>query len=283
MAATWHAELDAVLLCGDVGTFTHDSQLDNATRSHAKLDPGELEFLRQWAVAPQPAWIKRIFQPSDQGGRGLECPVVMVHGNHEGFEHLEKLIPSAVPNDPIAMSSLPTVDTGGYIRYLPSGWRCVSPSGLVVGGVGGMERGQRRVHYHEMAYIDEEAVLRLLDGPKLDVLITHQGPSETQGDKGSELLQPLLDAGIARVWFHGHAIPNPEVRTVGETTVVPLGGATFLNKGADAGDPGPLAWARVESTPAIQVDRSRASSWREFRRRHWRELPNGQLVWPGLL
>jgi hypothetical protein len=59
--------------------------LDNATRRHAGNNPCELEFLYQWATVPQPEWIRKIFRPLTQGGCGLECPVVMVHGNHEGF------------------------------------------------------------------------------------------------------------------------------------------------------------------------------------------------------
>jgi hypothetical protein len=56
MVARWQKELgfvfDAVFLCGDVGTFTEESQLDSATRSHAKDNPCELEFLKQWATVP---------------------------------------------------------------------------------------------------------------------------------------------------------------------------------------------------------------------------------------
>jgi hypothetical protein len=47
--ARWQQELgarfEAVLLCGDVRTFTDDSQLDNATRRRGKSNPCELEFL----------------------------------------------------------------------------------------------------------------------------------------------------------------------------------------------------------------------------------------------
>jgi len=32
-------------LCGDVGTFTDNSQLDSTTRRHGKSNPCELEFL----------------------------------------------------------------------------------------------------------------------------------------------------------------------------------------------------------------------------------------------
>jgi hypothetical protein len=37
-------KFDAVFLCGDVGTFAEESQLDNATQKQAKDHPCELEF-----------------------------------------------------------------------------------------------------------------------------------------------------------------------------------------------------------------------------------------------
>ena len=155
VAARWQRELgvsfDAVFLCGDVGAFTAEDQLDSATRSHARSNPCELEFLRQWSAEPPPEWLARIFQPLDTGGLGLSCPVAMVHGNHEGFEHLEQLVPDAPPEAPPKMEDLPALDTAGHLRYLPSGWQCLTPGGLRVAGIGGVEPNQRRAAYHSMA------------------------------------------------------------------------------------------------------------------------------------
>lgn len=185
LAARWQkaagAPFDIVLLCGDVGSFTHESQLDNATRRHARTNPCELEFLLQWAATPPPPWLDKIFQPIELGGRGLACPVVMVHGNHEGFTRLESLVTSPMSSEIVEVADLPGVDSSGRIQYLPSGCRCRTPGGLIVGAVGGIEEGQRRAEYHELAYVEDEAVLRIVDGPNLDVLITHQGPATTQG------------------------------------------------------------------------------------------------------
>src|SRR4051812_45764585 len=193
MLARWQDELnvrfEAVFLCGDVGTFTEETQLDSATRSHAKDNPCELEFLRQWATWPQARWLEHIFLPE---GLGLCCPLVMVHGNHEGFAHLETIFPRRRrPAEPVPVDDLRGVDTREFIKYLPSGWRAVTPSGLVVGGLGGIQPAQRPGRkYHPMAYIDDADVEALLDtagGPgSLDLLVTHEGPSETQGyDHGS--------------------------------------------------------------------------------------------------
>jgi hypothetical protein len=287
VAARWQrelgVELDAVFLCGDVGTFTAEGQLDSTTRRHGKANPCELEFLYQWSVDPQPGWLARIFEPLGEG-LGLLCPVVMVHGNHEGFAHLEALAPPAIPAAPVEVPALPPVDPGGHLRYLPSGWRCRTGSGLVVAGVGGIERGQRYADYHEMAYIDPGAVLHLLEQPPADVLITHQGPSGLQGEKGSDTLQLLLDGGVARAWFHGHSIPNPEIGRFGPgacTLVVPLGDVAFPSKGPEADDPGEDGWAVFYPGEAA-VRRQRPEFWRDYRKRRWLEVDERRLVSPDL-
>src|SRR4051812_6855178 len=100
MLARWQQHLglrfEAVFLCGDVGTFSEYAQLDGATLAHAKTNPCELEFLEQWAADPPAPWLAKIFEPPD-AGLGLCCPVVMVHGNHEGFAHLEGRVPHRRP------------------------------------------------------------------------------------------------------------------------------------------------------------------------------------------
>ncbi len=290
VAARWQqllgVEFEAVLLCGDVGSFTHDSQLDSTTRRHGKDNPCELEFLTQWSVTPQPAWLQGIFQPRDSASLGLLCPVVMVHGNHEGFAHLARLIAGLdIPADPVALPELPIVDTGGHLRYLPSGWKLIAPkSGKIVAGIGGIEEGQRYARYHPLAYLDETPILHLLDGPNFDVLITHQGPSGVQGNHGSPLLQNLLDAGLARFWFHGHSTPHKTITAAGPngvTTLVPLEDIAFPGKGPNADDPGEDGWACLFAEGTIL--RERPAFWREYRRRRWLQLTDGRLVCPDLV
>jgi hypothetical protein len=289
VAARWQQVLgvafDAVLLCGDVGTFTSEDQIDSATRRHAKGNPCELEFLYQWAAKPQPPWLQQIFEPLERQGLGLECPVIMVHGNHEGFAHLATLGGTTIPGEPIPAQDLPSMDTGHHIRYLPSGWRCMTPAGIIVAGVGGIERSQRQARYHEMAYLDEGAILHLLYQAPVDLLITHQGPSGLQGEHGSQMLQLLLDAGLARVWCHGHSRPNKEIMPVGATggtLVVPLGDIAFTSKGPSTGEPGEDGWAFVSFGSEPTVRRERPEFWRAYRRKHWVPTDGGQLVCPDL-
>lgn len=293
MLARWQRHLgvdfDAVLLCGDVGTFADEGQLDSATRKHARNNVCELEFLRQWAPFPPAPWLEHLFRPADEsgGGLGLTCPVVMVHGNHEGFAHLESLGSRRQrPAEPVPAAELRAVDSSGFIHYLPSGWRCRTPGGVVVGGVGGMEAGQRRAHYHPLAYIDEAAVEALLDAEPVDVLITHQGPAAVQGDHGSPTLDVLLKRPVARAWFHGHSTPVTEptpAGTGGKCLVVPLGDVAFPGRGRNADDPGLDGWAYLtmgEGGPA--VTKETPPFWRELRRSRWVTADDGRLVSPDL-
>lgn len=289
VAARWQRQLkvafDAVFLCGDVGTFTADEQLDSATRRHGKANACELEFLDQWSATPQPPWLGKIFEALEHGGLGLRCSVVMVHGNHEGFAHLEQLAPRGLPGEPVEMATLPAVDSGGHIRYLPSGWRCRTPTGLVVAGVGGIDRGQRYADYHPMATIDQDAVAHLLGQDPADVLLTHQGPSALQGEHGSEILQCLLDGSATRVWFHGHACPNPAITRAGPhggVLVVPLKDIAFPSEGPARDDPGEDGWALLRTGHGCEVRRERPEFWREYRRRKWKADREGRLICPDL-
>ncbi|MBM4088886.1 MAG: hypothetical protein FJ276_05560 [Planctomycetes bacterium] len=279
--ARWQQELgvrfEAVLLCGDVGTFTDASQLDSATRAHAKSNPCELEFLHQWSTKPQAPWLDAIFKPEADDGLGLACPLIMVHGNHEGFSHLERLLPGQTPEEPVELTDLPGVDTNGHLRLLPSGCIVSLASGHLVAGIGGIEPGQRRAEYHSMAMIDDLAILNVLERGPVDILVTHQGPSGVQGDKGAPSLQVLLDQGIARVWFHGHSIAVSEPTRAGRaagTLVVPLGDIAFRAPArtprAERCEPGDggwaIAWLREHE---IVVDKSPPPFLREFHRRRW--------------
>jgi len=287
--AEWQLHLgrpfSAVCLCGDVGTFSEEEQLDSATRRHARDNPCELEFLTQWAVNPQPPWIEAIFRPREAGGLGLGCPVIMVHGNHEGFAHLEELVPPGYPERPVTRHELPTVDSGGHILLLPSGWTVALDDGPTIAAVGGIEPGQRLARYHPMAYIDEDALAHLLGRrTPVDLLITHQGPARLQGEVGSPTLDIVLERPparpLARLWCHGHSVRAPAIREEAGTRVVPLHDVPFGGLGGD--EPGADAWALVELAKPPVVRRETPWFLRTFRRQRWTETSAGQLVSPTL-
>jgi hypothetical protein len=289
--ARWQRELgrrfEAAFLCGDVGTFTEEAQLDSATRRHARTNPCELEFLTQWANASAAPWLDLSFGPEAEGGLGLDCPVVMVHGNHEGFTHLERLVPPHFPSEPIPLSELPGVDARQRLRLLPSSWRAVTPSGHLVDGVGGIEQGQRQARYHPMAYLDDDAVAHLLQQGQVHLLLTHQGPSAVQGDHGSPTLQLLLDEGIASAWCHGHSTPNPQpvqAGPAGKTQVVPLGDIAFPVRGPHKDEAGPDGWALATlGRSKVFVEKKTPPFLREFRRTRWACTEEGLLIAPPLV
>jgi hypothetical protein len=185
---------------------------------------------------------------------------------------------------------LPAVDTNGHVRILPSGWRLRLESGWIVAGIGGVQPGQRRADYHPMAYINEEAVLRLMDAGPFDLLVTHQGPSGIQGDKGSDLLQPLLDEGVARIWCHGHSITRPEpvkAGRAGRCLVVPIEDIAFhvprqFARRPEPYYPGTGGWARVSmSEGELAAHKETPPFLREYCRHHWLSLDD-LLVCPPL-
>ena len=186
VAARWQDQMEkpfeAVLICGDISAFSSVDRIDRATRRFAKLNPCELEFPTQWMKPDSSPWLRGIWAPREEGGLGLDAPVIVTYGNHEDFDLIAKSTPDGYPLEPVAISDLRSIDPGGRILLLPSGWRVRLPSGLVVGAIGGIQPGQRpKAGYPPMAYIDPEHVDMITQGGPVDVLITHQGPAVQQG------------------------------------------------------------------------------------------------------
>lgn len=281
-----NARLDAVFLCGDLGSFADVSDLDNATRRHARHNPIELEFLTQWASAPPAPWLEYLFRPVDEEGLGLTCPVVFVHGNHEGFPTLARLIP-ARPRADVTVDELPAIDRLGRIRYLPSGWILRLASGLRVAGIGGIDPDQRVARYHPLAYLDEEAIECVrAEGGGIDLLITHQGPACLQGSGGSPRLDRLALEGVAGVWCHGHSVHRDELCRIGPADrmqVVPLHDVAFPISGPAAGQIRCQGWAWITFDSAEPAVVREAPDWlRTFDRRRWYTMRDGRLVCPPL-
>jgi hypothetical protein len=292
VAARWQLELgirfEAVLLCGDIGAFSDLARLDKATRRHAEENPCELEMVNQWMPEPPSPWLSKIFEPLVDGGLGLTCPVIAMHGNHEDFELLERIAPSSapIPTEAVAASRLPRLDPGGRISFLPSGWRVVTPSGLTVGAIGGIQPGQRpTAGYPPRAYIAEDAVLSFCEGPAVDALITHQRPAAIHGtQRGSDDLDAVLECGLIRSWFHGHSVVDDTIRTVAGTTVVPLHGVPVRTRGPDAGMPRPDAWCWTRYRGSrLDLTRELPRFWREFDQQRWIRQADGQLIAPQLV
>lgn len=127
----------------------------------------------------------------------------------------------------------------GRLDSLPSRWLAMPHS---CRGIGGIERGQRSTGYHDLTYLDALAVMALVSGGPLDVMVTHQGPAAVQGSHGSPTLDPLLEHGLTRYWFHGHSTPIREIASFDNTAVVPLCDLAFSTRGHKHDEPGNDAW-----------------------------------------
>ncbi len=280
VAHLWQRELgeefEAVLLVGDLGTFTSEDKLDKATRRFAERNPMELEFMYQWLQTPPPPWIEGIFKPVSEGGLGIRN-VIAIHGNHEDFEYLRSITPERPPSMPVDLEELPSLDPNGFIKYLPNTWVVRLPSGTTVAGLGGVTDQKKGL-------ITGEELKRMVStleemGP-VDILLTHQGPEAVQGDLGSPELNDLL--GGARYWFHGHKVRRTDVVEIKGSTVVPLQPANFSH----SRELDPNGWAVLRIGEEEEVWRGLPKGAPEVARGRWirwkfngREIFVSPLLW----
>lgn len=79
-------------------------------------------------------------------------------------------------------------------------------------------------------------------------------------------------------WSFRRLAPDNEHRSSKKTCVVAMGDVAFPGKGDCADDAGENAWAYVQFGEEISIVRERPSFWRDYRKRKWKQLPDGQLV-----
>lgn len=296
LAAVWHRSVpfDAVFLCGDLGLFTQIDGLDEATRQRAEANPCELEYFTQWHRPAASPWLAAIFKPLEEGGLGLTCPVVAIHGDRDAFELIAPHADVPPPRGPVLVQDLPVLDPGGYLRYLPSGWRLRLASGPVVGALGGIERRKRHASraWHPQAFFDAERIRAFVEGGPVDLLLTHQGPAVHQGPQhGSALLDALAVEPLARVWCYSHCHGLGNIRPdlgVSVKRDLPILikqvlAPGFSMKNNSRGQPGAEGWCLVHLGECPYAERRLPRGWQEFQRKYWRVLPDGRLVAPPLI
>ena len=175
--------LDAIFQVGDLGYFPDGTKVDRATRR------------RGWA-GQLPHYLS--------GEKQIPLLTYFIHGNHEDFDEIEKLV-----QDPNPVQNL---------HYLASG-NVHDVLGLRVGVIGGvysssryhLPRNHRRLREGRRKNFSHEEVDALLaDQASIDMLLTHQGPDIPQLHNviHSQNLCPVF-ADILRVkkpsWqFYGH-------------------------------------------------------------------------------
>ncbi len=273
---------DAILLAGDLGTFTDELVLDKATRRMARDNPCEVEFPRLWLQTPIHPLIDAVFSKTSLG---LDCPIIGVHGNHEGFERLSEIVPQRFNAKVEEPSNLPAIDPHGKIRLLPSGWTVRLPCGVLVTGFGGIE-SRKKENVHPMYSVDESAIEAFLtSGTRTDILLTHEGPRIAFQQGGSPLLEWVARERVDGLFVHGHHVerkPFPLNPATGRPLVLGLEGIAFQGKNSAPVN----GWAKIEYNPESRSFNATLGApdfiAQQLSRRRWLMTNEGILVPPQL-
>lgn len=218
-----------ILQCGDMGAFPTKDTMDKATLRHAKNDPDELGFMREFCVDKPD--IRQFLET-------LGVKMLCVRGNHEDhafLDNLENESDSAIfPIDvyekvyvcrsgvPITLSGhgqvVGVTGTGDSVKLSKQAEvsekvkrlngsisdTSVSESCTLV-GVGWI--GDRKGRDEPIFIQDYERVaINQLKKSKtdFDILLTHDKPSESERGYGSVEIAELLDQVAFSYHFYGH-------------------------------------------------------------------------------
>lgn len=183
--------LSGLLQVGDLGYFPDTTRLDSASRRHAARDPLELGVSEFNATNTGAG---RFFQNFDPLVR-----MYFIAGNHEDYELLER--------HRRARDSAWPVDDFHRVWCLDDGHVTPLPSGLSVGslwGIDGAAAKARRMRVPRTR-IDPSAVEKLVEGPRFDVLLTHESPRDAiWTDSGSLEISTIIERIQPQVAFFGH-------------------------------------------------------------------------------
>ena len=224
-----------ILQVGDLGTFTSDAKLDQATRRHAERDPEELGF-GEFAGEHPPV---TLLDPRP--------PLVFIPGNHEDFDYLDLCARSAPAGE-----SVYSVSADRRICALRSGrvWAFREDGQTIsVGGVSGIATRPKRGRPAGMYLRDEDVlVLAARDRRSLDILISHDAPEGLWADvgrgQGSAALRLIVEEVAPRFAFFGHYNRNGEWG-LGTTRVIGMSDCGYdhrRGRQVDRHGVGILAW-----------------------------------------
>lgn len=221
--------IDWILQCGDMGAFPTKESMDKATLRHAKNDPDELGFMREFCVdKPE---IRQFLET-------LDVKMLCVRGNHEDHAFLDKLehesesaifpidvyqkvfvCRSGVPitlsghgqvlgvtgmDDGVKLSKQAEVSEkvergNGSISAMPKNESCTL---VGVGRIGDRKNRDESIFIQDY----ERVALNKLAKSQVDVdiLVTHDKPSEGEQGYGSLEIAELLDQVAFSYHFYGH-------------------------------------------------------------------------------
>lgn len=203
--------IDWILQCGDMGAFPTKESMDKATLRHAKNDPDELGFMREFCVdKPE---IRQFLET-------LDVKMLCVRGNHEDHAFLDKLEneskAAVFPIDVyqrvfVCRSGVPITVSGhgqltetrekvnGSVSDKPTSESCTL---VGVGRIGDRKNRDEPIFIQDY----ERVALNKLAKSQVDVdiLLTHDKPSESERGYGSVEIAQLLDQVAFGFHFYGH-------------------------------------------------------------------------------
>lgn len=203
--------IDWILQCGDMGAFPTKDTMDKATLRHAKNDPDELGFMREFCVDKP-----EIRQFLERLGVKMLC----VRGNHEDHAFLDKLehesesaifpidvyqkvfvCRSGVPITLINNSRM--IETPEKVNVSISDTPASESCTLVgVGRIGDRKNRDEPIFIQDYERV---ALNKLAKSQvEVDILLTHDKPSESEQGYGAVEISELLDQVAFSYHFYGH-------------------------------------------------------------------------------
>lgn len=188
--------LDLILQVGDFGIWPHPSvRIDKATKRFSEKDPEEISFKEFYDGSSPFAYH---FFASEQA---TQAPIICIHGNHEDFRFLNSI--SRQEEYPVPL------DYYKRIFYIPNGKSFLfQQDGQVIhiAGIGGLE-----TNHPEYGFTEKE-INRLYGTKHIDILLTHQAPSNLGEEGCSPKVQSLIESIEPTYHFCGHHhIPGRQI------------------------------------------------------------------------
>jgi Icc-related predicted phosphoesterase len=200
LCARWQQEtgerITAILQAGDLGAYPDEARLDRATLRHARADPDELGFMRDFTEL-QDDVAYRLAETT--------CPMIFVRGNHEDHAWLDAVErgAGAAPLYPIdAYQRISCLRTGMPYTIVGDG------SQLTVLGIGRIGFPPGASNPNEAKYAQAPELERLYNlGPaQVDILLTHDVPPTNVNRRsvGMTEIRRALDDYRPVYHFYGH-------------------------------------------------------------------------------
>ncbi len=179
---------DLIIQVGDFGLFTHQDQLDEATRGFSEHDPSELHVITLMNLSHREARYVKQQLPH------IRQPIYVIRGNHENQRLIRERYSTQISR----------IDPAGIFHFLPDG-TILNMKGESLGVLGGVAESD-----DPLCLLDDAAFTALAQHTgKLDVLVTHDSPAgiaigRNGHMQGSQKITAILKQLQPRFHLFGH-------------------------------------------------------------------------------